>query len=179
MTSQLAEKEFSLIQELSRNPARTQRELSSEVGLSLGMTNLLLRRLAAKGCVKTTQLTWNKVHYILTPKGMLEKARKSFNYSAWALRHLKAVVNRIRGILLAEYGAGRREFHIVSRDEGAELVQMALDGLDLGGARVHRHSSLGELPREADAVFLAAPAQAGDRGRTRRVILLDGGEPST
>lgn len=178
MAADLAEKEFSLIRELSRNPVRTQRELSTEVGLSLGMTNLLLRRLAAKGYVKTAQLTWNKVQYILTPKGMLEKARKSFNYSAWALRHLKGVVGRIRGILLAEYRRGRREFHIVSRDEGAELVQMALDGLDLSGARVHRHSSLSELPREADAVFLASPDRGPAHGRPRRVILLDGEEPA-
>jgi DNA-binding MarR family transcriptional regulator len=176
MDNTLAEKEFSLIREIARNPASTQRELSNEVGLSLGMTNLLIRKLAAKGCVKTTQLTWNKVQYILTPKGMMEKARKSFNYSAWALRHLKSVVARIRNILLSEYRAGRREFHIVSRDEGGELVQMALDGLDLSGARVHRHSSPGDVPRHADAVFLAAR----DHCRTgiRWVPLLDGDDPA-
>ncbi|MBI4679377.1 MAG: winged helix-turn-helix transcriptional regulator [Elusimicrobia bacterium] len=185
-----SEKEFILIRTIAGNPAATQRELSSEVGLSLGMTNLLIRRLARKGFLKTTQLTWNKARYILTPKGMMEKARKSFNYSAWALRHLKEVVGRMRQILLAEYRAGRREFHIVSREEGAELVQMALDEIDLAGSRIHRFSSIAEVPRQADAVFLATserpPAaakgpqsQQGAASKTRHVSLLDegGGAP--
>ncbi|MBI4677684.1 MAG: winged helix-turn-helix transcriptional regulator [Elusimicrobia bacterium] len=174
----LVEKEFCLIREISRNPALTQRELSSEVGLSLGMTNLLIRRLARKGYVKTTQLTWNKVQYILTPKGMMEKARKSFDYSAWALRHLKAVVGRIRGILQAEYRAGRREFHIVGKEEGAEMVQMALDGLDLVGARIHRYSTLADIPRQADAVFLATSERPSPSSRIRVVSLFDEAPPA-
>ena len=49
----LAQKEFALIQEISRKPTHTQRSLSQSVGLSLGTTNLLIQRLARKGYIKS------------------------------------------------------------------------------------------------------------------------------
>ncbi len=173
MTTETAEKEFSLIRQLSQNPRRTQRELSGDVGLSLGMTNLLLKRLARKGLVKTQQLTWNKVQYLLTPKGMMEKTRKTFNYAAWALRHLKSLVARIQGILEQEHRAGRRAFYIVAQEDADELISMALEDLPLLGARVHRLSLLSEVPAEADTVFLATSETPPPAMSARFVALLE------
>ena len=72
----LAEKEFLLIQEISRKPTHTQRDLSRSVGLSLGMTNLIIQRLSRKGLIKVTQLDWKRTQYLLTLKGAVEKTRK-------------------------------------------------------------------------------------------------------
>ena len=47
----------------------TQRELASRSGLSLGMTNALLRRFAEKGWVKLTRLSAKSVHYALSRAG--------------------------------------------------------------------------------------------------------------
>ena len=82
----LGDREFSLIQEIAREPARTQRELSQSTGLSLGMTNILLKRLVHKGYIKVKHLDWKRTQYLLTVEGMMEKTRKSFAYALHTIR---------------------------------------------------------------------------------------------
>lgn len=47
----------------------TQRSLSSEMGVALGLTNLLIRRLVAKGCVKVASMGTRHVRYLMTASG--------------------------------------------------------------------------------------------------------------
>jgi hypothetical protein len=47
----------------------TQRSLSSELGVALGLTNLLIRRLAGKGYIKVSGMGTRHVRYLMTPSG--------------------------------------------------------------------------------------------------------------
>jgi DNA-binding MarR family transcriptional regulator len=82
--------ELSLMESLGeaeRAQARiTQRELASRAGLSLGMTNALLRRFAEKGWVKLTHLSAKSVQYALTKEGVVEVARRTAGYFRRAAR---------------------------------------------------------------------------------------------
>ena len=85
--------EYKLLKILKDNPEKTQRQLSKELGLSLGKTNYLVRALMDKGWVKLTNFrrSNNKLGYlyVLTPKGMEKKSvltkkfleRKSIEYN--------------------------------------------------------------------------------------------------
>ena len=68
-----------LLRKLEANPEYTQRELSQEMGVSLGKINYCMKKLTEKGWVKLTNFSHNsnKVGYIylLTPKGIEQKAR--------------------------------------------------------------------------------------------------------
>ena len=68
-----------LLRKLEANPEYTQRELSQEMGVSLGKINYCMKKLTQKGWVKLTNFSHNpnKVGYIylLTPKGIEQKAR--------------------------------------------------------------------------------------------------------
>ena len=68
-----------LLRKLESNPKYTQRELSQEMGVSLGKINYCMKKLTEKGWVKLTNfsLNPNKVGYIylLTPQGIEQKAR--------------------------------------------------------------------------------------------------------
>src|SRR5207302_1373710 len=77
----LSEKEFEIINIIADGFRSNQRVLSTHIGLSLGMTNLLLRRLATKGFLRIKQLDAKKVQYLLTPRGLSEKAQKSIHYT--------------------------------------------------------------------------------------------------
>jgi hypothetical protein len=65
----------------------TQRDLAQESGLSLGMTNLLVRRLATKGLVMLTKLSSRKFRYALTATGMNEIAKRTAGYFKRATRN--------------------------------------------------------------------------------------------
>lgn len=47
----------------------TQRSLASDLGVALGLTNLLIRRLVGKGYVKMAGMGTRHVRYLMTPEG--------------------------------------------------------------------------------------------------------------
>lgn len=64
--------------EASRAP--TQRALARTAGLSLGMTNVLLKRFTEKGWVTVKRVNARNLHYALTPEGVQEIARRTYRY---------------------------------------------------------------------------------------------------
>ena len=73
-----------LLRKLESSPEYTQRELSKEMGVSLGKVNYCIRKLTEKGLIKITNFKQNpnKVGYvyILTPRGIEEKAKLTFSF---------------------------------------------------------------------------------------------------
>ncbi len=73
-----------LLRKLEVNPEYTQRELSKEMDVSLGKVNYCIKKLTEKGWIKLTNFTHNpnKVGYayLLTPRGVEEKARLTFSF---------------------------------------------------------------------------------------------------
>ena len=73
-----------LLRKLEENPACTQRELSKEMGVSLGKINYCMKKLTERGWVKLMNFSHsnNKAgyFYILTPKGIEQKAKLTFSF---------------------------------------------------------------------------------------------------
>ena len=76
--------DYTVLKILKDNPAMTQRQLSKELGLSLGKTNYVLHALIDKGLMKLSNFkrSNNKVGYlyILTPEGIEEKSILAKNF---------------------------------------------------------------------------------------------------
>lgn len=169
----LAEKEFFLIQEISRNPEATQRHLSESLGLSLGTTNLLIRRLARKGLLKVTQLDWKRTRYLLTLEGAVEKSRKAYHYTVYTLRIFRQLQENIAAVLDREHAAGRREFVFVADHELLELLRETAEGHGLEGARFTFVPDFDQVPAGADMVFYASLARPPEGGGRRFVSVVD------
>ena len=58
----------------------TQRAISQELGIALGLTNAYLKRCVKKGFVKVRQIPANRYAYYLTPQGFAEKSRLTAEY---------------------------------------------------------------------------------------------------
>ena len=73
-----------LLRKVEINPEYTQRELSNDMGVSLGKVNYCMKKLIGKGCIKWKSFSNNpnKVGYVylLTPKGIEEKARLTYKF---------------------------------------------------------------------------------------------------
>ena len=76
--------EYTILKVLKDNPSMTQRQLSKELGLSLGKTNYVLHALMDKGLMKLSNFkrSNNKVGYLylLTPEGIEEKSILAQNF---------------------------------------------------------------------------------------------------
>ena len=73
-----------LLRKLEANPELTQRELSQEMGVSLGKVNYCMKKLFAKGLIKLNSFSNNpnklRYAYLLTPKGIEEKAKLTIKF---------------------------------------------------------------------------------------------------
>ena len=88
-----------LLRKLEVNPEYTQRELSKEMGVSLGKINYCMQKLVEKGWIKLSSFRHhpNKVNYIyfLTPKGIEQKTRLTFSFLATKLEEYEILKNEI------------------------------------------------------------------------------------
>ena len=73
-----------LLRKLESNSEFTQRELSREMGVSLGKVNYCIKKLTEKGLIKLSNFTHNQnkmgYAYLLTPSGIEEKSRLTFSF---------------------------------------------------------------------------------------------------
>ena len=88
-----------LLRKLEENPSYTQRELSKEMGVSLGKVNYCMKKLIEKGWVKLSNFSHNvdKVSYIylLTPKGIEKKARLTIEFLKMKIKEYEILQEEI------------------------------------------------------------------------------------
>ncbi|MBI4833606.1 MAG: winged helix-turn-helix transcriptional regulator [Planctomycetes bacterium] len=134
----ISEKEFEVIRSLEENSHYNQRLIAKEAGISLGLTNLILKKMIKKGYLKARQLTPKKIQYILTPKGILEKAKKSYWFTKRTINTMRGMKQRIQEAILKEYEQGNKKFAIKGKGELADLVEIAMRDLSLGDVALAR-----------------------------------------
>ena len=75
---------FNVLREVGKKPGTSQRELSKNLGLSLGKINYCIKALRDKGLIKISNFSKNpnklKYAYILTPKGVASKTRLTIDF---------------------------------------------------------------------------------------------------
>ena len=88
-----------LLRKLEANPEYTQRELSREMGVSLGKINYCMKKLIEKGWVKLSNFSNNPNKacyiYLLTPKGIEQKAGLTFSFLAIKLKEYEMLKKEI------------------------------------------------------------------------------------
>jgi predicted transcriptional regulator len=102
-----AYRELQLLTEISTSASVTQRRLAKKHGLALGLTNFLIRRLVKKGHVKIVNLERKRLRYLITPKGIAEKARLTYEYVEYSLhlyRQIRTLVTRTISTMAASEG---------------------------------------------------------------------------
>jgi len=72
-------KSLQILDELSRNDSLTQRDLSSSLGIALGLVNSYIKNLISKGYITVKAIPPKRYGYYLTPKGFTEKTRLTYH----------------------------------------------------------------------------------------------------
>lgn len=87
--------ELTILNYIEQNSDATQRELSQEVGVSLGMINLLVKKLVRTGLIKIEGLQPNSIRYFLTPKGIANKIERTYGYVVRTYNQIHSVRSTI------------------------------------------------------------------------------------
>ncbi len=77
----IQDKEYLLLESIySKKLKLNQRKLAQSAGISLGMANIIIKKLLSKGWISIQKINNRTIIYALTPSGMKEIAKRSFTY---------------------------------------------------------------------------------------------------
>ncbi|NLG88602.1 MAG: winged helix-turn-helix transcriptional regulator [Clostridiaceae bacterium] len=117
--------ELEILRSVEEKNTITQRELAKRTGLSLGSVNVLLKRLIHKGFVKIEHINAKTLRYVLTPKGLMEKARLTYKYIVLSYNYISGIEQKIESISEGENGS--KEFILFGeKDELYEIITSKL-----------------------------------------------------
>jgi predicted transcriptional regulator len=127
-----ARRDLKLLEAVEQDSRVTQRSLATKLGIALGLTNIYLRRLVRKGYIKCVNVRSNRISYLITPHGIAEKARLTYEFMDYSLHLYGEVRQRLRGVL-QDCGTADRRVAIYGCGEAAELAYLSLKecGLEL------------------------------------------------
>src|SRR3981081_4541895 len=103
-----AHRDLKLLEAVEEDSRVTQRSLATKLGIALGLTNIYLRRLVRKGYIKCVNVQSNRITYLITPRGIAEKARLTYEFMDYSLHLFGEVRQHLRGVLQECAAAGRR-----------------------------------------------------------------------
>lgn len=111
----------------------TQRGLSSELGIALGLANAVLKRCVRKGLIKIANAPVNRYTYYLTPSGMAEKGRLTVEYLRTSFDLFRDARRQFTEILagLADRGFTRVGLIGVSELTEAAILSARETGVDV------------------------------------------------
>ena len=97
-------RELAILEKLENNGHLTQRDLSKEVGIALGLVNHLLKKMVKKGWIKIKNIDAKKIRYLITPEGAREKSgllykrvESTIHFYLDAKRVIKEKVEHLKG----------------------------------------------------------------------------------
>jgi predicted transcriptional regulator len=75
-----AHRDLRLLEAVHQDSRVTQRGLASKLGIALGLANIYLKRMIRKGYIKCVNVQPNRISYLVTPRGIAEKARLTYEF---------------------------------------------------------------------------------------------------
>lgn len=152
-----ARRDLTVLEAIERDQRITQRSLATKLGIALGLTNIYLRRLIRKGYVKCVNVQSNRLLYLLTPQGLTEKSRLTYEFMDYSLHLYKEVRIHLRNILQPFAGDPTIKIALYGTGEAAELAYLSLKEVGIEPAAVFAQQRGGH--------FLGIPVWALDDHR--------------
>ena len=124
-------RDMQILHEVTQTPQANQRDLAKRIGVALGLTNLILRRLVLKGYIKITGTERNRILYLITPQGLLEKSRLTYEYLEYSLQYYRNVRKFLRERLESLITENHRRILLFGIGELAEIAYLTIQELGL------------------------------------------------
>ncbi len=122
------EAEYQVLTHLHENALTSQRKLSKHTGLSLGAVNILLKKMARKGLIKIEKLNTRTMRYILTPQGIKEKTRLTYQFVRSSYHQILNITSAVE-TLISETQTNNSNKEVILYGPADEVEQILLGTL--------------------------------------------------
>jgi len=113
-----------LLDALESEPETTQSDLAARLGVAVGTVNWYLKRYAADGFVHITRIGRWRWRYILTPRGMAEKARLAASFVDRSMRLYRETRELVSARLTELRNAGYERIRIEGDGDLADVCRL-------------------------------------------------------
>ncbi len=120
-----------ILDELSNNDSLTQRDLSSHLGIALGLVNSYIKNLVKKGLITVKTIPTKRYAYYLTPKGFTEKTRLTYDLLHDYTRVYREARRNFKQLFHELEANGIKTVVFAGADEIAEIAYLTLQETDL------------------------------------------------
>lgn len=144
------EKELEVLEHIYLRKDVRQRDLAEVIGMSLGMTNAILKRLTQKGFLTVRKVNNRKIMYAVSPVGVDAIARKSYRYLKRTIKNVVDYKQAIEQVIVAAADGGYQEIALVGPSDLDFIVEHLCGKYGLSYERVKRATDLAE----GEAAFL-------------------------
>lgn len=139
-----------LLGAIERRSDVSQRHLSQQLGIALGLTNSYLKRCARKGYVKIKEVPANRYLYYLTPKGFAEKSRLTARFLSTSLNFYRQSAESCSELFELCSTRDWKQLVLCGASDLAEIACMRAAGYTVSMIGVYD-------PRCKDQAFLSLP----------------------
>ena len=115
-----------ILEKVANESTPSQRDLARDLNISLGLVNSFIKRLAKKGYFKIGHLPKNRVRYILTPRGIAEKSRLTYEYIQYSFKFYKDARQKLRDLYAELETQGVRCIVFYGAGDLAEIAYLSL-----------------------------------------------------
>lgn len=123
--------QLKLINEIEKGESISQRTISKELGVALGLANALIKKFIKKGFLKLSQAPMKRYAYYITPKGLTEKSRLTAQYLKNSLEFFKTSRVEFEQEFLKIKELSYSNLILVGIGELAEIAIMASHSINL------------------------------------------------
>ncbi len=116
--------DLEILDHIEKNPDTTQADLAIQLGVAVGSVNWYLKRLVNKGYIKVTQMQRRRLRYLLTPKGLAEKAHLTTSFMQASLHWYRETREASKRLLQEVQQAGYDTVCIEGDGDLAEIVYL-------------------------------------------------------
>jgi DNA-binding MarR family transcriptional regulator len=115
-----------ILDELSNNDCLTQRDLSSRLGIALGLVNSYIKNLVKKGFITVKAIPAKRYAYYLTPKGFTEKTRLTYDLLHDYTRVYREARKNLKTLFKEMQDDGIKKVVFAGADETGEIAYITL-----------------------------------------------------
>jgi DNA-binding MarR family transcriptional regulator len=150
----------------------TQRRISSDLGIALGLANAYLKRCVKKGLIKISEAPANRYAYYLTPHGFTEKSRLTAEYLSQSFNFFRSSRTQCAAILTDCAERGWKKVALAGASDLAEIAVLcsADTGINLVGIFDEKRAG-------SRLAGLSVAAKIGDLGEVDAVLITDMANP--
>jgi DNA-binding MarR family transcriptional regulator len=163
--TQQDDKELQVLRNIYRRDKIRQRDLAAVVGMSLGMTNVIVKRLVSKGLLSVRKINNRNIMYVVSPSGIEEIAKRSYKYFKRTLKNIIYYKNSIDDLVREVKDAGFSSLSLIGSSDVDFIVEHICGKYDIA----YRQQRDEEAALTGSFILYGENARVGGRAGEKQV----------